>query len=211
MKSYAEKEIKNLINADSHLVARFWAKVAIVEDANSCWEWTASKYQKSGYGAFSPIGNKVVSAHKMAWKLCKSEIPAGLSVLHRCDNKGCCRPSHLLLGTQRDNIIDSISKNRFPAGEGHYHHKLTLEQVGIIRQTTKAKVLTISQLAKAFGVCYGTVLAVLNGRSWNRGNSIDLKKVPKKPPTPAPAENEMEMEFADGGIIESYAPFVVGQ
>ena len=68
---------------------------------------------QAGYGQ-KQIGSKVQYAHRIAWQLNEGPIPKGLCVLHRCDNRRCVRPSHLFLGTKKDNAIDAISKGRAP-------------------------------------------------------------------------------------------------
>lgn len=54
-------------------------------------------------------------AHRVAWELTYGPIPNGLRVLHTCDNPRCVNPGHLMLGTQSDNIADSMRKGRFTA------------------------------------------------------------------------------------------------
>lgn len=79
-----------------------------------CWLWTAA-VTGNGYGHFAVgprIGRRFIRAHRFAWKLFRGEIPNGLHVLHRCDNRLCCNPSHLFLGTNVDNVADKVAKNR---------------------------------------------------------------------------------------------------
>lgn len=96
---------------------RFWEKVS---RSSKCWEWTASK-DSCGYGLFRVSHTENMRrAHRVAWTLENGEIPDGLHVLHRCDNPACVRPSHLFLGTHRDNMLDMHAKGRgrgFPTGD----------------------------------------------------------------------------------------------
>lgn len=86
---------------------RFWSKV---NKTPFCWEWTASL--SHGYGQFMMPNRKLNRAHRVAWILVFGSIPLGLHVLHKCDNRKCVNPNHLFLGTNQDNIIDRVSKNR---------------------------------------------------------------------------------------------------
>jgi hypothetical protein len=54
----------------------------------------------------------VWKAHRVAWTLANGPIPAGMHVLHTCDNPPCCNPGHLWLGTQADNMADMARKGR---------------------------------------------------------------------------------------------------
>lgn len=86
---------------------RFWTKVKI---AKQCWEWTASTYKK-GYGSFW-LNGRNVRAHRFSYEMLIGPIPAGMKVLHKCDNPKCVRPDHLFLGTINDNNKDKARKNR---------------------------------------------------------------------------------------------------
>lgn len=88
--------------------ARFWAKVE--KRDNDCWLWLGAKNQ-DGYGHFK-VGNRAISAHRIAYVLKVGSIPTGVSILHSCDNRACVRPDHLFMGTQLDNVTDMMRKGR---------------------------------------------------------------------------------------------------
>jgi hypothetical protein len=91
------------------LAERFWAKVER-RGPTECWEWRGARKPK-GYGSFR-IGNRVDCAHWVAYRLAVGEVPAGLQVLHSCDNPPCCNPAHLRPGTPLENTRDSIIRGR---------------------------------------------------------------------------------------------------
>lgn len=87
-------------------------KNSSVEDAiTGCWIWMRHKMKK-GYGRLRVKGKKMV-ASRASWVAHNGDIPDGMHVCHRCDNPSCVNPSHLFLGTARDNVQDCISKGRF--------------------------------------------------------------------------------------------------
>jgi hypothetical protein len=81
-------------------------------DANGCWIWTGRRYTK-GYGQASFRGRNI-RAHRYAYEAWKGPIPAGMMVLHSCDNPPCVNPDHLRIGTARDNMMDAIQRGRAP-------------------------------------------------------------------------------------------------
>ena len=94
------------------LEERFWGKVE-VPSYGECWEWTAGKIR--GYGSIFYNG-KTHKAHRISWKIHFGKIPKDMCVLHECDNPSCVNPSHLFLGTHKDNSDDKIQKGRFKNG-----------------------------------------------------------------------------------------------
>ena len=87
---------------------RFWTKFQVGGDG--CWLWTAGTFE-GGYGRFE-LGGKYVFAHRLAFALTHGVVPAGVVVRHSCDVPRCVRVSHLLLGTQLDNIQDTKTRGR---------------------------------------------------------------------------------------------------
>ncbi len=92
---------------------------------DGCWEWQG-RTDKCGYGGCSFM-DVSITAHRAFYQLWHSVTLDGKTVVrHTCDNRKCCRPSHLVTGTQADNIADMVSRGRQhrPIGElnGRYCH-----------------------------------------------------------------------------------------
>ena len=77
---------------------------------HDCWLWTGWT-EKNGYGR-KTINYQHISAHRWSWQLHNGKIPDGKVILHKCDVKKCVNPAHLEVGSQKDNIQDSIRKGR---------------------------------------------------------------------------------------------------
>ena len=131
---------------------RFWIKVATTE-SKDCWEWLAGKYA-TGYGAFW-FNAKMKRAHRIAWELEHGPIPAGMSVLHSCDNRACVNPLHLWLGTYADNSIDMYGKGRRPV-------KLTWDDVCMIRASSHTQAV----LASMLGVHQSLISKIIRNKLW---------------------------------------------
>lgn len=137
---------------------------------HECWEWIGLR-NDSGYGMLS-IGGVHRRAHRLAWERSNErEVPDGLCVLHRCDNRGCVRPDHLLLGTRGENNSDCAAKNRNAQGEVHHWAKLDEAQAAEIRSRARGGE-DPRALAAEFGVSRSTVKDIENGRSWRHQEGL---------------------------------------
>lgn len=148
-----------------------WTKYSSLQDrfedkfdkTNSCWNWRSISNGDYGYGSFR-MSEKTEGAHRVSWKIYKGEIPEGLFVLHRCDNRRCVNPDHLFIGTNNDNMQDMKSKGRSRSlrGEESGNSKLTNEQTKEIRKLLKTGLFQ-REIAKMFGVSHQLISAIKVG------------------------------------------------
>lgn len=142
----------------------FWSKV--LKDENGCWEWLGY-INPYGYG-IAGFRTKLWPAHRLAWFFTYGDIPTGLKICHKCDNRKCVRIDHLWLGTQADNVADMIAKNRKRSlpGEQNPKAKLTEKDVLQIRVLGQEKGIHPEVIAKQFGVTRTAISYILQGKSW---------------------------------------------
>jgi hypothetical protein len=142
------------------LPERFWK---FVRKTDSCWEWKGSKF-RTGYSRISVRGKSRL-AHRVSFALNVGEIPEGMLICHRCDNRWCVNPEHLFIGSHADNAGDMLSKGRSSRGEKNSHSKLTEQAVLEIRQLQSQGLRGI-EIAKLFGVDVATISHIKVGRHW---------------------------------------------
>jgi hypothetical protein len=75
---------------------------------SGCHIWHGPRVN-GGYGHIRFHAEKWL-AHRLAWTLKHGPIPAGMILCHRCDERRCCNPDHLFLGTRGDNMADLKAK-----------------------------------------------------------------------------------------------------
>lgn len=125
---------------------------------------------EAGYGRIKLNGRKVY-AHRL--KYCESKgislsDISGKIVRHKCDNPSCINPAHLILGSQKQNMEDMVSRGRSLCGDRHKQAKLSKSQVEFIRKKYIPfdRKLGAKPLAKLMGVSKGTVSRILMGVLW---------------------------------------------
>lgn len=158
-------------------IGAFWAKVDKSAGDDSCWNWKGKLFG-GGYGLFSAGGSQY--AHRIALILTRGEIPNGLQCLHRCDNRKCCNPAHLFLGTNADNVADKVAKGRqsrgekhsdavvpvTPRGEKHPKSKLKESEVIEIRRLHASGVMGYRSLAAKYGVRWQSIQGIVSRKYW---------------------------------------------
>ena len=147
---------------------RFWSRVD-KRGADECWVWRGNTNGR-GYGVIT-FGGRRIGTHRLSWIFAHGPIPDGLCVMHKCDNRPCVNPNHIILGTLSENTKDMWRKGRqskghkFPPRHGELcgHAKLTTERVREIRARPD---LGDVYFADQYGVSTSTIRAVRTGQNW---------------------------------------------
>ncbi|MBP8293825.1 MAG: HNH endonuclease, partial [Caldilineaceae bacterium] len=178
-----------------------------------------------GYGQFGWKG-KIYTAHRVAWELVNGSIPDGALCCHRCDNRKCCNPAHIFLGTHADNMRDMVNKGRHVSvmGEPNYNTKLTEQDVISIRGE-KFVGWRKCDIAQHFGISSGQVGRILSRKSWAHLDATqDAARENERPPAAKLTEQDViaiRSDLYDGwtlaaigiqfGITESQASNILNR
>lgn len=139
-----------------------------IPQPSGCWEVQGyalpSGYVQIAEGSWLNPPYVRIRAHVLAWELANGrKVPKGLVVMHSCDNPRCANPAHLSVGTQRQNILDSIHKGRYNC---FGRQKLDAEKVREIRRLGATGTLTHKAIGKMFGVGRSAITGILSGATW---------------------------------------------
>jgi len=150
-------------------------KLCIPVPESGCWIWLGSTDRK-GYGRIC-INYKDYAAHRLSYQIYKGDIPSEMSVLHDCDTPSCVNPSHLHLGTQRDNLREMTERKRRSIGcknqQGvkNGRSKLTDELILEIRSDERRQI----DIAKDYGITQASVSSIKRLETWKHiGGNICL-------------------------------------
>lgn len=137
---------------------RFFSKLRKDGD---CLVWTAAK-NRDGYGRFQYEG-RLEGAHRISFFFKYGYCPPLLR--HTCDNPACCRPKHLVEGTQQQNIDDKVERGRQHKGEQIHFAKLTEDDVREILRLCRTR-MSYPEIAAHYGVDPQTISSIKAGRIW---------------------------------------------
>jgi len=140
-----------------HTVDDVWRKV---QWSYGCWPWQGS-LDNGGYG-ICRVENRTTRPHRVAFQFIYGPIPKGLQVCHRCDNRLCCRPSHLFLGTSAENTADREAKGRGAKGSKQGNSKINEIQALSIRKDARSQ----NTIAREYGISQTTVWEIKCRRTW---------------------------------------------
>ena len=142
---------------------RIWDRVAKSGDGE-CWNWQGA-INSHGYGTIRQE-RRSRGCHVVAFESAsRSSVPHGMQVCHRCDNRRCCNPAHLFLGTTQENTADRNAKGRQARGARVKLAKLNDADVAIARYLMDCGV-TGKRLAQLHGVAQATMSAIYRRKTW---------------------------------------------
>lgn len=137
---------------------RFWSKVH-PEPMSGCWLWDGF-IVSDGYGIFRYAKGEVYRAHRLAYILSRGPIPEYMVVRHKCNNRACVNPDHLVLGTHADNSADMVRARRYKVAA-----KITEQQVFEIRKRAKSGEPYVV-LAVEFKIGPAAVSRIVRRQTW---------------------------------------------
>ena len=107
-------------------------------------------FDKDGYPRFK-WKRRLWRMNRFMWHTVYGEIPEGMVVAHKCNNKGCINPTHFYLTTPQQNSTDAARDGLYQTGASHHNFKATEDIVKLILH--KYHVLHLSQdvIAKELG------------------------------------------------------------
>lgn len=154
-------------------VQKFWSRTRW---EGECLVWTGPTIKSGGNTRRGAINRqrKHILVYRFAYMLICGPIPAGLQILHSCDNPLCINPKHLFSGTQADNMQDMVRKGRASwqtrpetraRGIRHGRARLNDGQVREIRALAAAG-MSRYKIAALFHVSYPTVTKIINREIW---------------------------------------------
>lgn len=151
-------------------IERFW-NYTDKNGPNGCWEWTGC-LNDAGYGVLGRGGSKrIIRAHRLAWLIMEGEIPEGMCLCHKCDNRKCVNTSHMFVGTRKDNNLDGRNKGRMSKppvrlGVDNNKAKLTPDKVRRIRNEYAAGGTSHRKLGRKYGLDHSQIGHIVSGQHW---------------------------------------------
>ena len=138
------------------------------KQVGACFEWQGGRFT-DGYGRVH-VDKKTWRVHRLILTLFLGQpLRQDLVVCHTCDNRLCCNPDHLFLGTQKENHHDAMRKGRHTRGTKVNTCKLSEKQVAeILRRWDEApkKYGMQSRLGREFGVTAANIKFIVHRKTW---------------------------------------------
>jgi hypothetical protein len=174
------ERIKGRCGGHLSLAERLTRRVDSSGGPDVCWPFSGTLV--NGYGTIwsGGAGGKMLKAHRVAWETSVGPLPSdtsvgarGTLVLHRCDNRVCCNPAHLFLGTQLDNMRDMEAKGRTAKRAGSANGNAKLLEADVLRIRERCgKGETRTAVAADYGMTSEAIGLIASGKTWKHLRNV---------------------------------------
>lgn len=135
---------------------------------DACWPWQRAT-DSEGYGIVMRKAHgrwSTTRAHRLAYEVWTGKtLPKGWPLRHECDNPPCCRPSHLVPGSQLQNVADMVSRRRQALGEKNGNAVLRSSDVSAIKKMLLSG-SSQDEIAGRFRISQSHVAHIKRGSIW---------------------------------------------
>ncbi len=166
---------------------------------SGCLNWPQTERRAGQYGMFRAESGAIHDAHRFAYFYYHGEMPAGMFILHACDNRSCVSREHLRIGTRRENIAEASERGRLVQRQAHEHQCAVYSEEQMLEVVERIKRgETQGEISAATGVPTTTVKQVRRGKCWRKfSEEHGLALPPPKPYKPHRVAPREELVVTD--------------
>lgn len=126
--------------------------------------FTVNRYlDKDGYPR-AKFKGRAQGVHRIMYQLIHGDIPEGMVIGHRCNNKGCVNPAHHYLTTPGENSTHAARDGLYRVGLNNPNAKLSPSDKIRICDLYATGDYSQYELGCSFGVTQSTVSSVIKSR-----------------------------------------------
>ena len=137
----------------------------VLFDESGCWIYQKGP-RKDGYCNFG-VNGKTDLVHRAMYEVENGEIKdRNKIVCHVCDNRKCCNPDHLYLGSHSSNALDRQQRNPRSDQTGENNHASKLSENEVLEIRKEYKKTNAYEISNKYGISPSYVKDVALGRRW---------------------------------------------